>query len=101
MSLVFSVFLWQLVKRGVEKPPLILKAYWALEVIAIAALALNLYFGWFYSFDGDNLYSRGDYYQLTHVASVAALAVMLWMLLRYHAGCAETSRFWPGPTWFR
>lgn len=57
MSLVFSVFLWQLVKRGVEKSPLILKAYWALEVIAIAALALNLYFGWFYSFDGDNLCS--------------------------------------------
>ena len=57
VSLVVSAFLWQLVKRGVEKPPLILKAYWALEVITIAALALNLYFGWFYSFDGDNLYS--------------------------------------------
>lgn len=83
VSLVFSVFLWQLVERDGEKPPIILKAYWALEVVAISALTLNLYFGWFYSFDGDNLYSRGEYYQFTHVASVVALLVVLWMLLRY------------------
>ena len=84
VSLVFSIFLWQLVRRKGEKPGAILKAYWVLEGIAITALTLNLYFGWFYSFDGDNLYSRGQYYRLTHVATAVALLVVLWMLIRYH-----------------
>lgn len=84
VSLVFSVFLWQLVRRDGERPGIILKAYWALEGLAVSALTLNLYFGWFYSFDSDNLYSRGEYYRLTHVAPIAALLVVLWMLLRYH-----------------
>ncbi len=84
VSLVFSVFLWQLVRREGEKPGIVLKTYWALEGITVSALTLNLYFGWFYSFDSSNLYSRGTYYRLTHVAPIAALLVVLWMLIRYH-----------------
>lgn len=84
VSLVFSVFLWNLVRREGEKPGLILKAYWILEGIAIGMLTLNLYFGWCYSFDSNNLYSRGKYYHLTHVAPIVALVVVLWMLIRYH-----------------
>ena len=84
VSLVFSIFLWQLVRKDGEEPGIILKAYWTLEGIAVTALTLNLYFGWFYSFDSNNLYSRGPYYRLTHVAPVVALMVVLWMLIRYH-----------------
>ena len=84
VSLVFSIFLWDLVRGKDQEPGLILKAYWALEVIAISALTLNLYFGWFYSIDSLNGYSRGAYYQLTHAAPIAALLVVLWLLLRYH-----------------
>ena len=47
VSLVFSVFIWKLVKEEDETPGIILKAYWMLEMIAIGALTLNLYFGWF------------------------------------------------------
>lgn len=83
VSLVFSVFLWQLVRREDEKPGIILKAYWTLEGLAIAMLTLNLYFGWCYSFDSNNLYSRGKYYHLTHIAPIAALLVICWMLHWY------------------
>ncbi len=84
ISLVFSIFVWQLVKGKEEKPGLLLKAYWALEVISIAALTLNLHFGWFYSFDSANVYSRGTWYQLTHVAPLASLGIILWLLAAYH-----------------
>ena len=84
VSLVFSVFIWKLVRNKDEKPGIILKAYWTLEAIAIGALTLNLYFGWFYSIDSSNGYSRGAYYRMTHIAPIAALLVVLWMLIRYH-----------------
>ncbi len=83
VSIAFSMFIWGLVKRGDERPGLILKAYWALEAVAICALTLNVHFGWFYSLDAGNAYTRGDYYRLTHVAPIAALLVVLWLLLRY------------------
>ena len=93
VSLVFSVFIWQLVKGDDEKPGIILRAYWALEAVAISALTLNLHFGWFYSFDSTNGYSRGTYYRLTHVAPVAALCIVVWLLLRYHAKLSRNQRF--------
>lgn len=83
VSLVFSIFLWQLIRREGEKAGMILKGYWLLECAAIGMLTLNLYFGWCYSFDSNNLYSRGEYYHLTHVAPIAALFVVLWMLVHY------------------
>ena len=92
VSLVFSVFLWQLIRRKREKPGIFLKAYWILEGIAITALTLNLHFGWFYSFSSDNLYSRGPYYRLTHVAPAVALLVVLWMLLRYYKRVSSNLR---------
>lgn len=83
VSVFFSAFLWDLIKKENEKPCIVLKAYWLLECIAIGALTLNLYFGWFYSFDGSNLYSRGTYYQMTHIAPIVALVVVFWMLIKY------------------
>lgn len=93
VSLVFSVFLWSLIRGEDEKPGMILKAYWALEAIVIGALTLNLHFGWFYSFDSGNGYSRGTYYQLTHVAPVVALFVVLWLLIRYHDKFSKNLKF--------
>ena len=93
VSLVFSVFIWKLIKREDERPGLPLKAYWAIEVVTICALTLNLYFGWFYAFDSDNLYSRGDYYQLTHVAPLSALCIVLWLLIKYHDRFSNNQRF--------
>ena len=84
ISLLFSIFLWSLIKREGEKPSIVLKAYWLIEGITIAMLTLNLHFGWFYSFDSSNLYSRGELYRLTHVAPIAAIFVVAWMLLWYH-----------------
>lgn len=84
VSLVFSIFLWNLVKDDEEKPGIMLKAYWALEAVAIGALTLNLHFGWFYFFDSGNGYNRGEYYRLTRVAPIAALLVVLWLLIRHH-----------------
>ena len=93
ISLIFSVFLWKLVEREGEKPGPILKAYWILEGIAMGMLTLNLYFGWCYSFDSSNLYSRGKYYHLTHVAPIAALLVVLWMLIRYRNRFSKKLKF--------
>ena len=93
VSLIFSVFLWQLIKKQDEKPGLILKSYWLLEGMAIAMLTLNLYFGWCYAFDSSNLYSRGEYYSLTHVAPTAALLVVVWMLIRYHDRFSNKLKF--------
>ena len=84
VSLVFSIFLWNLVKDDEEKSGIVLKADWALEAVAIGALTLNLHFGWFYFFDSGNGYNRGEYYRLTHVAPIAVLLVVLWLLIRYH-----------------
>ena len=84
VSVFFSIFIWELVRKENEKPGIVLKAYWTLEAIAIGALTLNLYFGWFYSIDSSNVYSRGNYYQLSHVAPIAALLVILWLLIKYH-----------------
>ena len=84
ISLLFSIFLWSLIKREGEKPSIVLKAYWLIEGITIAMLTLNLHFGWFYAFDSSNLYSRGELYRLTHVAPIAAIFVVAWMLLWYH-----------------
>ena len=84
VSLFFSIFIWKLIKNEDEKPGILLKVYWFLEAIAISALTLNLHFGWFYSIDSNNGYSRGDYYRLTHVAPIAALLVVLWLLIKYH-----------------
>ena len=84
VSVFFSIFIWELVRKENEKPGIVLKAYWMLEAIAIGALTLNLYFGWFYSIDSSNVYSRGNYYQLSHVAPIAALLVILWLLIKYH-----------------
>ncbi|MDD6414967.1 MAG: hypothetical protein PUG06_13045 [Blautia sp.] len=39
-------------------------------MIAMGALTLNLHFGWFYSIDSSNGYSRGDYYRMTHIAPI-------------------------------
>ncbi len=93
VSLVFSVFIWNLVKDKDEKPGIILKAYWVLEMIAIGALTLNVYFGWFYAFDSSNGYSRGQYYQLTHIAPIAALLVVCWMLIKYHSKFSKNQKF--------
>lgn len=93
VSLVFSIFIWRLIKDENEKPDIVLKAYWVLEVIAIGALTLNLYFGWFYSFDSSNGYSRGEYYQLTHVAPVAALFIVLWLLIKYRSKFSKNQKF--------
>ena len=84
VSLVFSIFIWNLIREEDEKPGIILKAYWVLEIIAISALTLNLHFGWFYSIDSSNGYSRGNYYRMTHIAPIIALLVVLYLLLRYH-----------------
>ena len=93
VSLVFSIFLWNLVKDDEEKPGIMLKAYWALEAVAIGALTLNLHFGWFYFFDSGNGYNRGEYYRLTHVAPIAALLVVLWLLLRHHDKFSKNLKF--------
>lgn len=93
VSVVFSIFLWNLVRDGDERPGMILKAYWTLEAIVIGALTLNLYFGWFYSFDSSNLYSRGNYYQLTHVAPIVALLVVVWLLIRYQGKFSKNLKF--------
>ena len=93
VSLTFSVFLWKLVKKEGEKPGFALKAYWALEGVAVSMLTLNLYFGWLYYFDSSNLYNRGPYYHLTHVAPIAALIVVLWMLIRYHDRFSQKLKF--------
>ncbi len=93
MSLVFSIFIWNLVKGKDEKPGLILKAYWAMEAAAVAALTLNLHFGWFYSIDSSNGYSRGPYYHLTHVASITALFIVLWLLMRYRDRFSQNQKF--------
>lgn len=93
VSLVFSVFLWQLIRKDGEKAGILLKAYWILEGISIGMLTLNLYFGWCYSFDSNNLYSRGKYYHLTHIAAITALFVVLWMLIRYHDRLSEKLKF--------
>lgn len=93
VSLVFSIFVWNLVREEEEKPGIVLKAYWTLEAIAIGALTLNLYFGWFYAFDSGNGYSRQPYYQLTHVAPIAALLVILWLLIKYHSKFSKNLKF--------
>ena len=93
VSLVFSIFLWNLVKDDEEKPGIVLKAYWALEAVAIGALTLNLHFGWFYFFDSGNGYNRGEYYRLTRVAPIAALLVVLWLLIRYHEKFSKNLKF--------
>lgn len=93
VSLLFSVFMWKLISDEAEKPDIVLKAYWVLETIAIGALTLNLYFGWFYSFDSNNGYSRGNYYQLTHVAPAAALFIILWLLVKYHSKFSKNQKF--------
>ncbi len=93
VSLVFSVFLWNLVRREDEKPCIVLKLYWALEAVAVAALTLNLHFGWFYFFDAGNGYNREPYYRMTHIAPIAALAVVLWMLIRYHGKINKNLKF--------
>ena len=108
VSLVFSVFIWQLVKDEDEKPDAVLKAYWILEAIAIGALTLNLHFGWFYAFDSGNGYSRGAYYRLTHVAPIAALLAVLWLLTKYHRKFSKNQKLlvWSyfilmaGATWY-
>ncbi len=93
VSLVFSVFIWNLAKDEDEKPGIILKAYWILEAIAIGALTLNLHFGWLYSIDSNNDYSRGDYYRLTHVTPIVALLVVLWLLIKYHDKFSRNLKF--------
>ena len=93
VSLAFSVFLWNLIKSEDEKPGLVLKAYWILEAVVIGALTLNLHFGWFYSIDSENGYSRGTYYQLTHVAPIVALLVVLWLLIKYHDKFSKNLKF--------
>ncbi len=93
VSLAFSIFIWQLIKNKDQKPDVVLKIYWALEAVTIGALTLNLHFGWFYSFDSGNGYSRGPYYRITHVAAIAALAVVLWLLLRYHHRFSKNQKF--------
>ncbi len=93
VSLVFSIFLWNLVKDDEEKPGIMLKAYWALEAVAIGALTLNLHFGWFYFFDSGNGYNRGEYYRLMHVAPIAALLVVLWLLIRHHEKFSKNLKF--------
>ena len=93
VSLAFSVFLWNLVKSEDERPGILLKVYWILEAAAIGALTLNLHFGWFYSIDSDNGYSRGAYYQLTHVAPIIALLVVLWLLIKYHDKFSKNRKF--------
>lgn len=93
VSLVFSVFIWQLVREKDEKPDVLLKAYWILEAAAIAALTLNLHFGWFYTFDSSNGYSRGAFYHMTHVAPTAALIAVLWLLIKYHRKFTGNQKF--------
>ena len=93
ISLAFSVFLWDLVRGEDEKPGIILKVYWVLEAIVIGALTLNLHFGCFYSIDSENGYSRGPYYQLTHVAPIVALVVVLWLLVKYRDKFSKNLKF--------
>lgn len=93
VSLFFSIFVWKLVRSEDEKPGIVLKAYWTLEAIAIVALTFNLYFGWFYSIDSSNVYSRGQYYKMTHIEPIAALLVVLWLLIKYHSKFSKNLKF--------
>ncbi len=93
VSLFFSIFLWNLVRSDEKKPGIVLRVYWILEMIAIGALTLNLHFGWFYSIDSSNEYNRGQYYRMTHVASITALLVVLWLLIKYHDKFSKNLKF--------
>ena len=93
VSLVFSIFLWNLIRDEDEKPGILLRAYWILEAVVVGVLTLNQHFGWFYSIDSDNVYSRGTYYQLTHVTPIVALLVVLWMLIKYHNKFSKNLKF--------
>ena len=93
ISLLFSIFIWNLVRGRDEKPSIVLKAYWLLEAVAVGALTLNLHFGWFYAIDSGNNYSRGTYYQMTHIAPIAALLVVFWLLIRYHDKFSSNLKF--------
>lgn len=93
ISLFFSMFVWNLVRSKDEKPPVLLRAYWIIEILTIAALTLNLHFGWFYAFDGDNLYSRGAYYRLTHIAPIASLFIVGWLLRQYREKLSKNQQF--------
>lgn len=80
---VFSIYVWHLVRRDGEKPSWMLRLYWGCEVVSVVALTLNTQFEWFYSIDENNVYSRGEHYQLTYIAPVFALLIVFWMLLKY------------------
>lgn len=84
VSLLFSLFVWRLIRKEGEKPDYVIRTYWTLECLASLIIFVGAFFGWFYYFDSGNLYHRGPFYPATHITPVIALVVMLWMLVRYN-----------------
>lgn len=83
ISVLFSVYLWKLVRSENERPGFVLKVYWLLELCYIFSLTVNMFTGWFYSFDSSNLYSRGQYYHVTQILPVVSLVVLIWLMTFY------------------
>lgn len=93
VNLAFTVYVWSLIRKRDEKTDRILCIYSLIAVTGVICLTAGVFFGWFYTFDADNLYSRGPYYAYTHVSTVCALATTLWLLVRYRGRFSRTQKF--------
>jgi len=80
---LFSLFLWDAIKRPKEKQSFFLRIYLFVAGLSILSITLNLHFGWFYTIDNLNKYHRGQFHGLCFISSFLCLASILWHLIRY------------------
>lgn len=89
---LFTIFLWYMVKKDDEKSDWFLRIYWIIASISMLIITLSAFFNWFYYFDENNLYHRGPYFKLVYTASIASFFAVLWILIRYNSRLSRNKK---------
>lgn len=80
---IFTLYVWQIVRKNGEKAPWGLYATFATSAVSIVLMVISQFNGMYYYFDADNVYHRGTYYIFTQVLAFIGMAISFSMLYQY------------------
>jgi len=90
--ILFTIFLWSIVRKEDEKVDFFLRIYWTIGIISILIVTIDLFFGNIYYFDSANVYHRGPYFKITYISSIVSFFTVLWILLRYRTRLSQNKK---------
>lgn len=80
---LFMTFIWRLVRKDKEKNIYRLYIVYAISIFSILFLIIGQFFGWIFTYDELNRYSRGKFWIETQIAVILSLLIALSVFIQY------------------